>query len=247
MRSEPQFTAVCLMVQCTREEICSSTPAAQLHLWIYVSIEWQDVLNWVARPMTLLIALIFRMYPLSLNLSLTQTDIRTHSQLGSLQLVPMVIIISRFPSVYLWTVQEPMHIAVCKCIHFQAYKHRDKQTHRFEVCYLPSVLPAAQMLHFSPACYINRAVVHASHTPCHWSLSSYPDRSTGHTKCNCSRPHTDQCYNQQLQYKSDTNSSTYIFTVPVYALYRWLFWPGCKYSFDRKTTFICAWDWCMNK
>lgn len=169
------------MVQCTREGICSSTPTAQLHLWIYVSIEGQAVLNWVARRMTLLIALIFRLYPLSLNLSLTQTDIRTHSQLGSLQLVPMVIIISRFPSVCLWTVQEPMHIAVCKCMHAHAYEHRDKQTHRFEVCYLPSVPPAAQMLHFSPACYINRAAVYASHTPCHWSLPSYPDKSTDHT------------------------------------------------------------------
>lgn len=87
----------------------------------------------------------------------------------------MVIIISRFPSVCLWTVQAPMHTAMFTWLY--AYEH----TQRFEACYLPSVLPAGQMLYFSLACYINRVVVCARHTLCCWPLPSYPDRSAGHT------------------------------------------------------------------
>lgn len=91
-------------------------PAAQLHLWIYVSLEWQDVLNPVPSN-DITHCSNFRMCPPSINLTLTRSSTHTPSQLGSLQLVPMVIIISPFPSVYLWTVQTPKHTAVCTITH----------------------------------------------------------------------------------------------------------------------------------
>lgn len=107
------YSAVCLMVQRTREEIWSSNPAAQQNPWIYVSIMWQAILNWVAHPMTLLIPLISECI-LCLSISISHTKWHTNSQLGSIQLVPTVTIISRFPSVCLWTVRAPMAIAMCK-------------------------------------------------------------------------------------------------------------------------------------
>lgn len=61
----------------------------------------------------------FRAHPLSLSLSHANwhTHTHTHSQLGSLQLVPMVIIISRHPSVYLWTAWGHMAQAVCNWLY----------------------------------------------------------------------------------------------------------------------------------
>lgn len=123
------YCAVCLMVQCTREEICSST---QQHNYICgFMYQSSDKLFWTeSRPMTLLIALISECI-LCLSIFLShKPDIHTPSQLGSLQLVPMVIIISPFPSVYHWTVQAPMHIArahayTCTFTHMNT----DTQTH----------------------------------------------------------------------------------------------------------------------
>lgn len=88
----------------------------------------------------------------------------------------MVIIISHFPSVCLWTVQAPMAITVC-FIYIHACKHGDKNRHTHTV--LPSVLLAGHMLYFSLACYINRAVVYSGNTLFHWSLLSYPGVSKG--------------------------------------------------------------------
>lgn len=210
------YCAVCLMVQCTREEICSSNPAAQLHLRIYVSIGWQAVLNWVARPMTLLIALISEcILCLSISLSHRLTYTHVHS-LAAFNWSPWWSLLAAFHlSISELCKRAPMPIAMCKRLYIRVHtcKHRQTHTHRFEVCYLPSVLPAGEMLHFSQACYINKAVVYARHTPLHWSLPSHPDRSTDHTTATPNAIITDLILTSVSisHYKSGTNLLTYIF------------------------------------
>lgn len=165
----------------------SQHPAAQLHPWIYVSIQWQAVFNWVARPMTLPIALISECI-LYLSISFSHKHWHADSQLGSLQLVPMVIIISHFPSVCLWTVQAPIATTVC-FIYVHAYKHGDKNGHTHTD--LPSVLLAEHMPYFSLACYINRAVVYSRNKLFRWSLLPHPDVSKGHTTATTNAIMTD--------------------------------------------------------
>lgn len=125
-------------------------PAAQLHLLIHVSVDWQAVLNWAAHPVALLIALVFRMYPLSFSLSLSHnlTSIDSHrlavfnwSQWQSL-LAPFHLSISRLCE-QLWTQS---------CAHGHTYTTRLKRSHGFQVCYL--TLSSQQ----DKACHINRAV-----------------------------------------------------------------------------------------
>lgn len=157
----------------------------------------------------------------------------------------MVSIISRHPSVCLWTVQAPMAIAVCKWLYIQV--HRYKHTHWFEECCMAYVLPAGKTLHFIQACYIIRVVVclcQTHTTPLITALIAWQGHRPHNSYCNYNRPRAIQSLNPPLWiwYQFINMLSKF----PVNALYRWVFWAGFKYSFDRKKTFMCAWDWCMN-
>lgn len=100
------------------------------------------------------------------------------------------------------------------------------------------------MLYLSLTCYINRAA--ARHTPCHWPLPSYPDRSTGHTAATSNenisyRPHTNQCFNQPLYiYTSFSYSFSCLCFLQITILGR------MQVQFQQENDLICAWDWCMN-
>lgn len=195
MWSEPWFTVQFVYwFSLLREEVCSRTPAAQP--WIYVSIEWQAVLYWAARPLTLLMALISERI-LCLSVSLSYKLTHKHSQLGSLQLVPMVIIISCLPSVYLWTVQAHMAMAVCKWlyIHVHAYKHRDRLAlcppSRPHAAFQPSLL---YTVYIGLLCMSDTR--HSAHHCPHILTGAQPRNSF--IKCNYNRPHTDQCFDQTL-------------------------------------------------
>lgn len=111
----PVYCAVRLMVQSTREEICSRTPSSTTTS-VDLCINRVTSCSELSGPSNdVTHSSNFRMYPWSLrpSLSLSHTQTDTHSQLGSLQLVPMVIIINHHPSVCLWPVWAPMAIAVC--------------------------------------------------------------------------------------------------------------------------------------
>lgn len=146
MWSEPWFTVQFVYwFSVLREEVCSRTPAAQLQLWIYASIEWQAVLNWAAHPLTLLMALISeRILYLSVSLSYKRTHTHIHS-LAAFNWSPW------------WSLLAAFHLSI-----FELFEHTWPWLSASGYTYMfmhtntetDSVPPAGHMLHFSLAYYI---------------------------------------------------------------------------------------------
>lgn len=160
----------------------------------------------------------------------------------------MVIIISRHPSVCLWTVQAPMAIAVCKWLYIQG--HRYKHTHWFEECCMAYILPAGKTLHFVHACYIIRVVVclcQTHNTPLIVALIPWQGHRPHNSYCNYNRPRANQSLNPPLWiwYQFINMLSKF----PVNALYRWFSGQGSStVSTGERHSCVPGTDvWIVNK